>query len=271
MTTRTFADFEREGWDRIAPSYADVVLRATEQAFVPVLDSLGDLRGKRVLELASGTGHLAQAAVARGADVVGVDVAENMVSLARKTASGAEFRVADAEDLPFEDASFDAVICCFGLLHMANPDKAVSEAGRVLKPDGRFSFTVWQAPENGNEFVSIVLEAYGAHADTDVDLPPSPPMFLMADAAARNPLLTSAGFSQFTENVLEIVWPISSPDTMVEFIDNGAVRIRLLYERQTPDVKEKIRAAVVGATNGYLSKGHNAIPMPALLVTATQS
>jgi 2-polyprenyl-3-methyl-5-hydroxy-6-metoxy-1,4-benzoquinol methylase len=99
MNRRTFADFEREGWDRNAPDYADNVLPLTEQAFVPLLDSLGDLGGKRVLEIACGTGQLAQAANARGADVVGIDFAETMISLARKNAPGAGFRVGRDHDL----------------------------------------------------------------------------------------------------------------------------------------------------------------------------
>lgn len=271
MTIRTFTELEREGWDRNAPAYADIVLPATEQAFVPILDSFGDLRGKRVLELAAGTGHLAEAATARGAAVVGVDIAENMVALARKTAPRANFRVADAEALPFEDASFDAVMCCFGLLHMAHPDKAISEAARVLKSNGRFSFTVWLPPMSGGEFLAIIVQACEAHANMDLDLPAAPPMFLMADAAARDPLFTAAGFSDITENVIEIDWPIDNPDTALEFMNKGAVRTRLVYERQTPEAKEKIRGAVVGATNAYLSKGANVVPSPALLVTATKS
>lgn len=271
MATRTFAEFEREGWDRNAPTYADIVLPATEQAFVPILDSVGDLRGKRVLELASGTGHLAEAATARGATVVGVDVAENMVALARERAPDGEFRVADAEVLPFEDASFDAVICCFGLLHMAHPEKAISEAARVLKPNGRFSYTVWQSPDKGGEFMGLILQAYQTHANMELDLPPAPPMFLMADAAARNPVLSAAGFSHLSENDVDIVWPIDDAESAVEFMEKGAVRTRLVYERQTPEAAEKIRNAVIGATNAYLSKGRNAIPSPAVLVTATKA
>jgi 2-polyprenyl-3-methyl-5-hydroxy-6-metoxy-1,4-benzoquinol methylase len=73
MNTRTFADYEREGWDRNAPTYADTVLPVTEQAFDPLLNSLGDLRGKRILEIACGTGQIAEAAIARGAVVFSMD------------------------------------------------------------------------------------------------------------------------------------------------------------------------------------------------------
>ncbi|TMH08672.1 MAG: methyltransferase type 11, partial [Betaproteobacteria bacterium] len=71
MTDPTFSELERNGWQRNAAKYDSVDLPATRQAFAPLLDSVGALRGRHVLELASGTGHLAAEAVARGATVVG--------------------------------------------------------------------------------------------------------------------------------------------------------------------------------------------------------
>ena len=59
MNQKTFAEYEQEGWQRNAPVYDEIVLPATSQAIAPLLDSVGDLEGLSVLELASGTGHLA--------------------------------------------------------------------------------------------------------------------------------------------------------------------------------------------------------------------
>jgi ubiquinone/menaquinone biosynthesis C-methylase UbiE len=134
MHEKTFSQYEREGWERNAADYDTIDLPATRQAIRPLLDSVAELHGRRVLELASGTGHLAEHAVARGATVVGVDVATNMVVLASQRVPGATFQEGDAEALPFEDAHFDVVLCCFGLLHFAQPAQALREAARVLKP-----------------------------------------------------------------------------------------------------------------------------------------
>ncbi len=192
----TFSQLEREGWQRNASDYDSVDLPATRQAFAPLLDSVGDLRGRHVLEVASGTGHLAADALARGATVVGVDVAHNMVALARQRVPDAIFREGDAEALPFQDEQFDAVLCCFGLLHFAQPAQALREAARVLKPGGTVSFTVWCAPEQGGEFLGLILRTYQSHANMDVQLPPAPPMFALADPAVRDPMLTEAGFRE---------------------------------------------------------------------------
>ena len=83
MNEKTFAQFEQEGWESNAADYDEIDLPATSQAFAPLLESVGNLHGRRVLEVASGTGHLAEQVVARGATVVGVDVAPSMVAQAR--------------------------------------------------------------------------------------------------------------------------------------------------------------------------------------------
>jgi SAM-dependent methyltransferase len=268
MHKETFAQLEREGWQRNAADYDAIDLPATQQAFAPLLDSLGDLTGRHVLEVAFGTGHLAAEALARGATVVGVDVAPAMVALARQRVSGASFHEGDAEALPFNDGKFDAVICCFGLLHFAEPARALREAARVLKPGGIVSFTVWHSPQNGGELFKLVLGTYEKLANMDVGLPPAPPLFALTDAAVRDPMLAQAGFQDVRTKDIPITWPLRGPESVVEFVLKGAVRSRMVYERQTPQIQQRIREALAAGTAAYLQKGSSGIPNAALLVTA---
>jgi SAM-dependent methyltransferase len=269
MSEKTFAEYEREGWDRNAAGYDEFDLPLTDQAFTPLLDSIGDLSGRRVLELASGTGHLAARAVAKGATVVGIDAAPNMIELARQNVpEAAEFHEGNAEALPFEDGSFDAVLSSFGFLHFAHPEDALREAVRVLKAGGSLALTVWQAPDKGNEFMGHIHGTVQKHSNLDVDLPPAPPMFALADPEICKPMLSDAGFTKVELQDLPIEVPLKGQETLLEFLLNGAVRGRMLYDRQTPDIQERIRDALRGAAVPYLDSGKTAIPCTAVMVTA---
>ncbi len=99
--------------------------------------------GKRLLDLATGTGSAARAAARRGASVTGIDFAPAMVAVARELSGEIDFRVANAEALPFDDDEFDAVTCGLSLSHFAEVDKALGEVRRVLSGSGTFVASSW--------------------------------------------------------------------------------------------------------------------------------
>ena len=92
-----------------------------------------------------------------------------------------EFRRADAQSLPFEDAAFDAVVGNFGLPHFARPELAVAESARVLAPGGRLALTTWDAPAEMRMF-GVFLEAVAEVGAGPPDgLPPGPDVFRFSD------------------------------------------------------------------------------------------
>jgi SAM-dependent methyltransferase len=100
------------------------------------LAALAQVAPRRVLDVGCGEGDIAERIVAEvGAEVVAVDQSERMVELTR--ARGVEARVADAQELPFEDESFDAVLAAWMLYHVPDVDRALAEFARVLEPGGR--------------------------------------------------------------------------------------------------------------------------------------
>src|SRR5204862_6545516 len=161
MDTNAFHDFERAGWERAAEFYGDAFGVVTVQTGVALLDACGVRSGSRVLDIACGPGFVAAAAAARGADVTGLDFSAAMIAEARQRHPSIAFRDGDAESLPFDAASFDAVVMNFGLLHLARPDTALREARRVLRPGGRYALTVWAPPDRAVGF-GMVLKAIEA-------------------------------------------------------------------------------------------------------------
>src|SRR2546421_8642872 len=120
-------------------------------------------RLSRVLEIAAGTGVVTRAlasALPEAVSIVATDLNQPMLDHASAlgTKRPVQWRQADAMRLPFEDSTFDAVVCQFGVMFFPDKAKAYSEARRVLKPGGTFLFNVWDRIEQ-NEFADTVTTA----------------------------------------------------------------------------------------------------------------
>ncbi|MGH8887515.1 MAG: class I SAM-dependent methyltransferase [Egibacteraceae bacterium] len=113
-----------------------------------LVEALGIRSGQRILDVAAGTGNVALAAARRGAVVTASDLTPRMLELGRARAEAEGLQVewveADAEDLPFGDASFDVVTSAFGTMFAPRPDVVVAEAARVLRPGGVFGMANWR-------------------------------------------------------------------------------------------------------------------------------
>ncbi len=108
------------------------------------------LRGVQgnVLDVACGTGDMAVSLVERGCTVTGVDISEEMLAIARQKAPMVTFMIADAEHLPFPDASFDAVTCAFGVRNFVHLEQGLNEMLRVLNPGGQLVILELATPDS---------------------------------------------------------------------------------------------------------------------------
>src|SRR4051794_26626066 len=118
-----FKEFEVAGWREPGrgEAYDAVVGRVTARVAEPLLDAAGVRAGTSLLDVATGTGHIAGIAAARGAHTVGVDISEQMLARARQLYDNVEFALGDAEKLAFGDDTFDAVVAAFLLHHVPSP------------------------------------------------------------------------------------------------------------------------------------------------------
>ena len=129
-----------------------------------------------VLEIAAGTGVVTRelASVLPGnVSIVATDLNQAMLdeAAAAGTKRAVEWRQADAMNLPFQDGSFDAVVCQFGVMFFPEKSKAFAQARRVLKPGGVFIFNVWDRISE-NEFADTVTTAL------ELIFPGDPPRFM---------------------------------------------------------------------------------------------
>ncbi len=172
--------------------------------------------GDRVLELACGPGGAGLAAavvVGTAGEVVVSDVVPEMAAIAveRGSARGlTNVRAAtlDLEAIEQPDQSFDAVLCREGLMFAVEPERAVAEIGRVLRPGGRASISVWGAPEH-NPWLALVFEAVSAQLGMQIPPPGIPGPFSLGEAGRLAELLVGGGFLDVT--VEEVPVPLRSP------------------------------------------------------------
>jgi SAM-dependent methyltransferase len=259
-----FKDLERQGWTAKASKYDAWAGTITVGAIGPLLDAARVTIGGRVLDVACGPEYGAGQATARGATAVGIDVASTMIAEARQNFPETEFREGDGENLAFDDGSFDAVICAFGLLHMPAPDRAIAEAYRVLKPGGRYAFTVWAGPDR-HEFFALVLRAIQAHGRMDVPLPPAPPIFRFSEPEECRRTMTAAGFVEVAVQDVPLSWRADTAKAIVDMIYNSTVRTAMLLEHQTHDARERIHRAIMDEAAQFERDGKYRLAFPAIL------
>ena len=265
----SFADFELTGWEdeATAAEYDRHLSLVTTQSIGALLDDADVGKGTRVLDIATGAGYVAAVAAERQAVAVGIDFSATQVRLARERYPRIRFEQADAESLPFDPGSFDSVVNAFGICHLPNPDLGLREAFRVLRPGGKVSFSVWDAPERAVGF-GAVYAAIRAHGSMDVGLPVGPNFFLFSSAEQSIKALRDAGFESPTFRQVPQVWRASDPDQLFAMLVTGTVRMAATLRAQSPEARQAIREAVRETVSTYRRGNEYEIPMPAVVAAA---
>ena len=261
---RAFADFEHRGWDTVSDGYAKHFVPLTRQAVEPTLDAAGVAGGTGLLDACCGPGVIASAALARGANVTGLDFSAEVVALARRDVAGAEFLQGDVQALPFDDDHFDAVVCGYGIIHVPDPSRALDELARVLKTGGRLAVSVWEPPLPGNGF-GLLFGSIRRHGNLDVPLPHGPDFFQFSDAARLTAALTDSGLRDPRVERVEQYWEFDNVRGLVDGIMEGAVRARGLILAQPDEIRERIFADIVDGMARFAGDDGYRLPMPALV------
>ncbi len=229
--------------------------------------------GGKVLEVACGTGisteHLWRA-LPPGSEIVATDLNEAMLDFARQRRGGLSnvtYRQADALELPFPDASFDVVVCQFGLMFFPDKTQSIAEMTRVLRPGGLITFNIWDSLDQ-NKVAQIALETIAEFFETD------PPDFLSVpfgyhDTDVIRDLLLDAGYGSTSASVVSTT--VDRPDALCSargFVEGnpGILQIR---ERASAD-PEEIIAALAQAYDAAFGPAPLRFPLQEIVFSAVK-
>jgi ubiquinone/menaquinone biosynthesis C-methylase UbiE len=257
-----FDAFERQGWITAAHAYDEFFGPITSQVVDPLLDAVHAEAGDTLVDLACGPGHLLDVATRRGVRAVGVDASPTMLELARRTAPAAAIRWGDVQHLTFADASFDAATAAFVLMHVADPERVVAEAARVLRPGGRLGVAVWDDPVKAR-LLGWLLDAIDeVGAEPPPDLPAGPAFFAYAEDAALRRLLERAWFCDVEVHTVGLAHRLPSVDDVWRGLVEGTVRTSALLRGQDATTLARVREAFVAiASSGTDAGGGIRIPV----------
>ncbi|MEO6998583.1 MAG: class I SAM-dependent methyltransferase [Terracoccus sp.] len=145
-----------DGWAMTYDGENNGCFPLRDGVLTPMLDRLTP---GRALDAACGTGAVTQRLLARGHDVVGVDVSEGMLARARKAAPGAHLLVGDITDLPLPDDDVDHIVCSLALTHLNDLRPFFVEAARVMRPGGHLLLLDTRSPFTGSTRFPLVKQA----------------------------------------------------------------------------------------------------------------
>lgn len=271
----------RERWERSAGFWETGnanFQRASQPVSDWIVDRLDPEQGGRLLELAGGIGEISVAIAGRlgpGGTIVYSDGAQAMVEAARRRAQQAgvkapriEHRQIELEWIDAPAASFDGIACRFGVMLCVDPEAALREARRVLKPGGRIALAVW-ARADQNLWLSGSSLAAIAQGHMERPEPGSPGPFSLGSADRLGELLAAAGFHSIEIEPVAITITEQSLDAIWERSLESSDALRDLVAGLTPAEHYRLRDAVDEIWAPFVAgDGRVAIPGLALCAAA---
>lgn len=252
---------QRYGWDKAVEDYERYFLPVLRHCSERSVELAGLKSGERVLDVATGPGvaaFMAAEKVGPTGVVVATDISEKMVEATRQEAgrrgvANMEFERMDAEELSFPDESYDAVLCVLGLMFPADPQRAVDQIFRVLKPGGRAAVCVWGRRERcGWSSIFPIVES---RVESDV----CPLFFQLGFEGALTRAFSQTGFAEVSEERLSrsLDFP-AAPEMLAAVFKGGAVA--LAYTRFSDDTREEVHSEFLENVEPFRRNGGYSLP-----------
>jgi SAM-dependent methyltransferase len=233
--------------------------------------------GMRVLDLASGVGDPALSiaeAVGPPGHVTATDLGPGMIGRAEELArskglKNIEFRVANAESLPFPDESFDRVTCRFGVMFFPDQVKALRECRRVLKAGGRVAFVAWG--KRDQPFFHTTAGILLKYAQVLPPDPDAPHPFMFGERGRLRRTLEASGFSDAREEVRIIPGRWRGPlEQYWQQFSEIAAPFRPLIASLEPDARAQVEAEILAALREFRDGQSLTLPLEIVIGTGTR-
>lgn len=269
QTQRELYDGNAAGWDKWAEALAD----QAERLNLPLIEAGGIEAGMDVLDLASGAGEpalTAARAVGPSGHVTATDLSPEMLAIIERRAAAAGIdhvtcQHADMESLPFPDHRFDRVICRFGMMYSPNPNRALEEMRRVLKPGGRVALMVW-GPTSTNSLLWTVFEAANGitqlYAEDELVHP-----FCYGAEGSLAPLMSEAGLVGAEER--EIRFRPKIKQGVPFWTPILEMNFQTAIAKLDTDQRAELEETVARAFDRFLEDGMYQVEMHVRIATAT--
>jgi SAM-dependent methyltransferase len=244
----------RDRWETVAAGWEArraELQRAAEPVSRWMVQAAAPQPGDVVLEMAAGlgdTGFQAAELIRPGGRLICTDGAEPMIEAARRRAEqlgidNAEFRTMEAEWIDQPAASVDVVLCRWGYMLLADPEAALRETRRVLRPGGRVALAAWDAPER-NPWTRAAGEELAERGLLEPPEPGAPGMFAFAAPGRIEELLAAAGFADIVVDAVDLDFRAPSFDAWWEWQYDVGIALREALDRVTPEERDAIHEGV---------------------------
>lgn len=230
----------------------------------------------QVLDVAAGTGEpgLTVAALVPDGSVTVTDLSERMLAVASENASrrgltNFKTAIADAGALPFAEASFDAVLCRFGLMFVPDVSQAVREMARVAKSGARVCTAVWLGPDK-NPWASTIMGTIARHVELPTPPAGSPGLFRCAGEGMVHAAFAEAGLRDVVEDEIATVMTHPTPERYWEVMTEIAAPVVAGLAKADDAMRERIRSEVLEQARQHMRDGAVKLLSTAVVVSATR-
>jgi SAM-dependent methyltransferase len=272
-------DAQRASWAGLSAGWEKwdaIIMDQLAPVSAAIIERLEIADRRRYLDIASGTGEpgLSIARLAPNGRVVLTDLTAEMLDVAARRAQAQgidniETKVCSADDLPFDDATFDGVAVRFGYMFFPDLADATSELARVLKPGGRLCSSVWIDPD-GNPWTSIAMQAIATEVELPKPDPDRPNMYRCATPGYVSAQYEAAGLRDVAEWDVEVELVTESPaqywDVMSEHVSLAVAALQQVDE----SARARIRATAMAGVGAFEHDGRVRVPGVARCIVGTK-